>query len=121
MDSERFERAAIEAEYATGRREETEEEAKRHILVRLVRMGFGFVLVVAGIVMLPLPGPGWLVIAAGLVVLAEDVAWADRALRMIRRRIPGVPEDGRIPRSTMLVAAMLTAAGIAVSLFFAFG
>lgn len=121
MDSERFERAAIEAEYATGRHEETEEEAKRHVLVRLVRMGFGFLVLLAGIVMLPLPGPGWLVIAAGLVVLAEDVAWADRALRIIRRRIPGMPEDGKIPRSTMLVGAMLTAAGIALSLYFALG
>ncbi len=117
---EALERAAIEAELATGAREPTREAARRHVLVRLARMAGGFLLLIAGIVMLPLPGPGWLVIAAGLVVLAEDVAWADRALRIIRRRMPGVPEDGRIPRSTLVVGAVLAAAGIAVSLWFAF-
>ena len=121
MDRNELERAAIEAELATGRREPTDEAAKRHIVVRIARITLGFVLLVLGVVMLPLPGPGWLVIAGGLVVLAEDIAWADRALRMVRQKIPGVPEDGRIPRSTLLVGSMLTAAGVALSLYFALG
>lgn len=119
MDREEIERAAVEAELRTGRREQNAEEAKRHILVRLVRMTVGVVLLLAGIAMLVLPGPGALVIAAGLVLLAEDVVWADRALRFVRKRVPGVPEDGTIPRSTLLVGGLLTAAGIAVSLWFA--
>ncbi|MBI2321202.1 MAG: hypothetical protein HYU88_03705, partial [Chloroflexi bacterium] len=41
-----------------------------------------------GLLLLPLPGPGWLVIAAGFVVLAQDFVWAERTLARIRRRLP---------------------------------
>jgi hypothetical protein len=51
-------------------------------VVRLARMSLAVVLLAAGAAMLVLPGPGWLVIAAGLAVLARDVAWAERWLRV---------------------------------------
>lgn len=121
MDSKELAQAAIEAELRTGRREDTLEAAKRHIAIRLARMALGFALLVAGIVMLALPGPGGLVIAGGLVILAEDIAWADRALRFMRRKVPGVPEDGAIPRQTLLVGGLLGVAGVVVSLWLAFG
>ena len=115
MDRQELERAAIEAELRTGRREPTEAAAKRHIALRIVRMFAGLVLLLAGAVMLVLPGPGLLVIAGGLVLLAEDVVWADRLLRFIRRRTPGIPEDGSIPRSTLLVGGLVGLAGILVA------
>lgn len=111
MDVERCERATIEAELATGAREASDEAAKRHVFIRVARVFVGFTILIAGVAMLPLPGPGGLVIAAGLVILAEDIAWADRALRIVRQRMPGVPEDGKISRSTMLVGTLLAAAG----------
>jgi len=40
----------------------------------------GFALVLAGLAMLVLPGPGLLVIIAGLAVLATEYVWAQRAL-----------------------------------------
>ncbi|MFN8028443.1 MAG: PGPGW domain-containing protein [Acidimicrobiia bacterium] len=65
---------------------------------------------VAGIlllgVLLVLPGPGWLVIAIGLTVLARDVAWAERVLARVRRRLPA-GADGRLSRP--VVATMVTA------------
>ena len=67
----KLEAAAIEAELRTGKREESVEAAKTHILIRLARTSFGFMLVILGIILLPLPGLGWLVIVAGLVVLAR--------------------------------------------------
>lgn len=109
--------AAIEAEFATGEREDTVEEAQSSVIVRLARMTGGFLLLIVGIIMLPLPGPGWLVIAAALTILAKDIAWADRALRFVRRKVPGIPEDGKIPRSTILVGAVLTLAAVAISLW----
>jgi uncharacterized protein (TIGR02611 family) len=46
----------------------------------------GFVLVLGGIVLLPLPGPGWLVIFAGLAVLGTEYAWAQRTLEQAKKR-----------------------------------
>ena len=117
----RLEEAAIRAEFETGEREATVEEAKAHALVRIARMTLGFIVVIIGIIALPLPGPGWLIIAGGLTILAKDVAWADRALRYIRRRIPGIPEDGKIPRSQKITIAVITLAAISVSLWWSFG
>ena len=41
-------------------------------------------MLVAGIVMIPYPGPGWLVVFAGLAILATEFAWAGRVLAYAR-------------------------------------
>ena len=46
----------------------------------------GFTLVAIGLVLLVLPGPGLLVVAAGFAVLATEYAWARRALDETKRR-----------------------------------
>lgn len=38
----------------------------------------GCLVVVAGLLMIPYPGPGWLVVFAGLAILATEFAWAHR-------------------------------------------
>lgn len=53
--------------------------------VRVFKVIAGFGLLAAGIVMLVVPGPGWLTIAAGLAVLAAEFPWARRALDTIKR------------------------------------
>jgi len=114
---DRIEEAAIQAEFETGEREATVEEAKSHALVRLGRMTLGTIIVIVGIAALPLPGPGWLIIAGGLTILSKDVAWADRLLRYIRKRVPGIPEDGKIPRSSLVTMALVTLAAVSASLW----
>jgi uncharacterized protein (TIGR02611 family) len=47
----------------------------------------GVVLIGAGIVLLPLPGPGWLIIFAGLGVLATEFEWAARLLQFARAKV----------------------------------
>lgn len=64
----------------------------RRIAVTVV----GFALVVVGLVMLVLPGPGLLAIVAGLAVLATEYAWARRALDEAKRRTGDVA--GRLRR-----------------------
>ena len=113
----RLRAAALAAELATGKREETSADAHRSVLLRVSRMTLGFTVMLVGVIMLVIPGPGWLSIAAGLAILSKDVAWADQALHFIREKIPGVPADGRIPRSTWLVIGLLTASGIAVGIY----
>ena len=39
-----------------------------------------------GIVLIPYPGPGWLVVFAGLAILATEFAWAGRVLKYARAR-----------------------------------
>jgi uncharacterized protein (TIGR02611 family) len=53
---------------------------------RLAVVVAGFALVAAGIAMLVLPGPGLLVIVAGLALLAREFVWADRLLQAARSR-----------------------------------
>jgi tellurite resistance protein TerC len=49
--------------------------------------GGGFALLAAGAAMLVLPGPGLLVVVAGLAVLSKEYAWARRPLGAVRRRL----------------------------------
>ena len=51
-----------------------------HQSVRLSVAAVGFAVLAIGIVMLVTPGPGLLVIIAGLAILAHEFAWAARAL-----------------------------------------
>lgn len=40
----------------------------------------GGIVLVAGIIMIPYPGPGWLVVFAGLGILSTEYVWAKRLL-----------------------------------------
>ncbi|MDP7067818.1 MAG: PGPGW domain-containing protein [Acidimicrobiales bacterium] len=118
-EENRFEEAAIEAEFETGYREETREEARRGVVTRLLRMTAGTLVTIVGVIMMPLPGPGLLIVAVGLGILSRDVAWADRLLQIVRRRLPS-DSDGRLPRSSIITMVVLALAGIAFSLWAAF-
>jgi uncharacterized protein (TIGR02611 family) len=53
----------------------------RRIAVTVV----GFGLLAVGLVLLVIPGPGVILIGAGLAVLASEYVWAQRALNFARR------------------------------------
>jgi uncharacterized protein (TIGR02611 family) len=64
--------------------------ARRRSVNHGYRIGVGIVggLIVAfGIVTIPLPGPGWLTVIAGLFVLATEFLWAERLLEFTRRHV----------------------------------
>jgi hypothetical protein len=54
----------------------------------------GWVLVVAGVAALVLPGPGLLMLFGGLAVLSQQYAWAERRLRPVEVRALKAAEDG---------------------------
>jgi uncharacterized protein (TIGR02611 family) len=118
-EKNRFEEAAIEAEFETGYREETREEARRGVITRLLRMTSGTFVTILGVILMPLPGPGLLVVAVGLGILSRDVAWADRLLQIARRRLP-TDSNGRLRRSSIATTVALVLAGIAFSTWVAF-
>lgn len=107
-----WERSAIEAELETGRQESTIAEAKRSLLVRLATGAAGFFLIVAGLAMLVLPGPGVLAIVIGLGLIAPDVPFAARLLDRLKDRLPQ-DEDGGLPTHVivMMVATFVVFTG----------
>lgn len=55
-------------------------------MLRISRIGAGMALVLLGLFLLVLPGPGILTIAGGLAILAIDFAWARNLLDWIKQR-----------------------------------
>ncbi|MQA14723.1 MAG: TIGR02611 family protein [Pseudonocardiaceae bacterium] len=53
---------------------------------RIVVGVVGGMVLAAGIVMIPYPGPGWLVVFAGLAILGSEFTWAHRLLHTARER-----------------------------------
>ncbi|MFN8098476.1 MAG: TIGR02611 family protein [Dermatophilaceae bacterium] len=47
----------------------------------------GLVIVVVGLALVPLPGPGWLVVFAGLALWGSEFEWAQRVLDWVRTRV----------------------------------
>lgn len=83
---ERLVEAAIQAELATGTQEVTLEQAKRHVLVRLGTIVVGFVVLLGGLAMMILPGPGIVGILAGLGILSRELPWAERVMEYVKKR-----------------------------------
>lgn len=55
----------------------------------LYRVGvalLGGAVLAAGVILIPYPGPGWLIVFAGLAILATEFHWARRLLAFLRRR-----------------------------------
>jgi uncharacterized protein (TIGR02611 family) len=57
-----------------------------HQSVRLSVAAVGFLVLAVGVVLLVTPGPGLLVIIAGLAILAHQFAWAASALDKTKAR-----------------------------------
>jgi uncharacterized protein (TIGR02611 family) len=47
----------------------------------------GLIVVAIGIVLIPFPGPGWLIVLAGLAIWAIEFVWAQRLLHFTRARL----------------------------------
>jgi uncharacterized protein (TIGR02611 family) len=77
------------------------------VLVGLV----GSLVVAVGVVAIPLPGPGWLIVIAGLFVLASEFRWAERLLEYTRHHVAQWTDWlGRQSVLVRLGIAVLTAA-----------
>ncbi len=60
----------------------TLKQAKRMIVIVI-----GFTILFAGIAMIVLPGPAFIVIPIGLALLATEFIWARRLLKAIKARV----------------------------------
>lgn len=78
----------------------------------------GGLVVVAGIIAIPYPGPGWLIVFAGLAILASEFAWAKRVLQFARGHYDAW--TAWLGRQNLLVKALvltLTAAVVLCTLY----
>ena len=55
-----------------------------HLIYRLVVGVLGLIILVVGLIMVPFPGPGWLVVFLGLAIWATEFEWAQRLLHHAR-------------------------------------
>ncbi|WP_128428909.1 TIGR02611 family protein [Streptomyces cyaneus] len=58
----------------------------------------GLAIVVVGIIMLPLPGPGWVVIFGGMAVWATEFVWAQLVLRWTKRKVTEAAQKALDPK-----------------------
>ncbi|MCX4868259.1 TIGR02611 family protein [Streptomyces sp. NBC_00257] len=69
----------------------------------------GLAVVVAGIIMLPLPGPGWLVIFGGMAIWATEFVWAQLVLRWTRRKVTEAAQralDPKVRRRNIILTSV---------------
>ena len=75
----------------------------------------GLTIIVIGIILLPLPGPGWLVIFGGLFVLSTEFEWAERLLEYARDKVRAwtewVKEQSLLIRALIGLGCLLIVAG----------
>ncbi|MGW6237645.1 TIGR02611 family protein [Streptomyces sp. NPDC055094] len=58
----------------------------------------GLAVVIAGVFMLVLPGPGWLVIFGGMAIWATEFVWAQLVLRWTRRKVTEAAQKALDPK-----------------------
>ena len=108
--------------FLEGVRERRARHRERSRIVRAAVVLAGFVVVLAGLAMIPLPGPGLLVTALGLAVLALEFAWAERLLERTIDRMTKTGETvKRASRAQQVLLGLLgvLAAGAAVTAAYA--
>jgi uncharacterized protein (TIGR02611 family) len=58
-----------------------------HLIYRILVGVVGLLVLALGLVLLPLPGPGWLVVLLGLAIWASEFAWAQRLMHAVKRTL----------------------------------
>ncbi len=87
----------------------------RQLVWRSVATALGAGIVIAGIVLLPLPGPGWAIIFLGLAVLATEYAWAHRLLTATRDKATSATANAFSPENRRRTIALLVIVALVVA------
>jgi uncharacterized protein (TIGR02611 family) len=107
--------------FVEGLQERRARHKGRHHLIRVAAAIGGFLIVLLGIILIPLPGPGLLIVAVGLAVLALEFAWAEH---LLERTVDRLGEAGeRVKRASpvgQVAVALLGVLAAAASLIVAY-
>ncbi|GGT19337.1 membrane protein [Streptomyces chromofuscus] len=69
----------------------------------------GLGVVGTGIVLLPLPGPGWVIIFGGMAIWATEFVWAQLVLRWTKRKVTEAAQralDPKVRRRNIILTAV---------------
>ncbi|MFG2131331.1 TIGR02611 family protein [Streptomyces sp. NPDC048751] len=120
--------AAGEREQGLGSRAPEFIKARRmlHLSWQVGVFVIGLAVVVAGIIMLPLPGPGWVVIFGGMAIWATEFVWAQLVLRWTKRKVTEAAQralDPKVRRRniTLTVIGLVIIAAVAGFYLWKFG
>jgi uncharacterized membrane protein HdeD (DUF308 family) len=89
-----------------------ERHHQRSVLVRTLYVIFGFLVLLAGLLMLVLPGPALIVIPVGLALLSLEFVWAEG---LLERALVHGETARRKARATTTPQRIVTAAGGALA------
>jgi len=78
--------SSTEKDRRPGFRERIEEKPTLRRTYRVAIAVVGTLVLAAGVIAIPYPGPGWLIVFAGLAILASEFAWAKRVLHFARSK-----------------------------------
>ena len=70
----------------------------------------GTAVVLGGIALIPLPGPGWLIVFAGLAILSTEFEWAGRLLDFARGKVRGWTQW--VGRQSLVVRGLIGLLGL---------
>ncbi|WP_229746015.1 TIGR02611 family protein [Rhodococcoides trifolii] len=78
----------------------------------------GAIVLVIGILLIPYPGPGWVIVFAGLGILASEFAWAKRLLKFAKKKYNAFMEwFGRQSMFVKALGVLFTAAVVVLTLW----
>ena len=85
--------------------------------LKVVVAATGALFVAVGLLLVPLPGPGWAIVFGGLAIWAIEFAWAQNLLNWVRRRVRAwtarvrrLPWPARILLGTVILATLVAVA-----------
>ena len=83
---------------------------------RAAKIVSGWLLLVAGVAAIALPGPGLLLLLAGLVLLSQEYSWAERRVEPVKRAAFAAAAAGvqTVPRILVSAAGALALMGVGV-------
>jgi uncharacterized protein (TIGR02611 family) len=84
------------------------------VLRRITITVVGFVVLLVGVVMLVAPGPGFVVIALGLLILSAEYEWARRHFRTAKTHAQSLAERAAANRVSTVLTVLFALGAIAL-------
>jgi uncharacterized protein (TIGR02611 family) len=103
------------SEYLTRWRERVRRNALLNNAWRIAVFTVGMAVLLAGVAMLVLPGPGWAAIFVGFAILATEFAWAKAALMWAKDKANQAKDKALDPATRRRNTAIAITAGLVVA------